>query len=152
MDWHTQLKLRKNLVFWTICFGWFSCRRFPVAGVITVAGSILACVWCFPQALNPESFYKMGEGLISLIPSGGGPSSQLLPLRLSAFLFSDHSSKLDVLQIKNAAPPEVEQYLSCGEGGINFIDPFRGYQQKNAVASFYFALSFFVPCLYKLCS
>jgi hypothetical protein len=33
-------------------------------------------------------------------PFRGEPSSQLLPLRLSAFLFSDHSSELDVLQIK----------------------------------------------------
>jgi hypothetical protein len=93
------------------------------------------------------------EGGINFIdPFRGAPSSQLLPLRLSAFLFSDHSSELDVLQIKNAAPPEVEQHLSCGEGGINFIDPFRGYQQKNAVASFYSALSFVVPCLYERCS
>ena len=51
-------------------------------------------------------------------PFRGEPSSQLLLLRLSAFLFSAHSSELDALQIKNAAPPEVEQHLSCGEGGI----------------------------------
>jgi hypothetical protein len=57
-------------------------------------------------------------GINYIDPFRGVPSSQLLPLRLSAFLFSDHSSELDVLQIKNAAPPEVEQHLSCGEGGI----------------------------------
>jgi hypothetical protein len=57
------------------------------------------------------------EGLIAIDPKRGEPSSQMLPLRLSAFLFSDHKSELDALQIKNADPPMVEQHLSCGERG-----------------------------------